>query len=47
MMEFLDYIVDNALVPIPVLYSIGTFLKGLEIINDEILLNEDGKLLIN
>ena len=32
---------------IPVLYIIGTFLKGLEIINDEILLNEDGKILIN
>ena len=34
-MEFLDYIVDNALVLIPVLYIIGTFLKGLEIINDK------------
>ena len=34
-MEFLNYIVDNALILIPVLYIIGTFLKGLEIINDK------------
>ena len=46
-MEFMNYIVENALILIPVLYILGSFLKGLEIINDEILLNEDGKLLIN
>ena len=34
-MEFLNYIVDNALILIPVLYIVGTFLKGLEIINDK------------
>ena len=34
-MEFMDYIVENALILIPVLYIIGTFLKGLEIINDK------------
>ena len=34
-MEILNYIVDSALVLIPVLYIIGTFLKGLEIINDK------------
>ena len=34
-MEFLNYIVDNALILIPVLYIIGTFLKGLDIINDK------------
>lgn len=34
-MDFLNYIVDNALILIPVLYIIGTFLKGLEIINDK------------
>ena len=34
-MEILNYIVDNALILIPVLYIIGTFLKGLEIINDK------------
>ena len=34
-MDFLIYIVDNALVLIPVLYIIGTFLKGSEIINDK------------
>ena len=28
-------------------FRIGTFLKGLEIINGKILLTEDGKLLIN
>ena len=34
-MDFLNYIVDNALILIPVLYIIGTFLKRLEIINDK------------
>ena len=34
-MDFLNYIVDNALILIPVLYIIGTFLKGLDIINDK------------
>ena len=34
-MEFLNYIVDNALILIPVLYIIGTFLKGLEVIKDK------------
>ena len=34
-MEILNYIVDNVLILIPVLYIIGTFLKGLEIINDK------------
>ncbi|WP_455937902.1 phage holin family protein [Gemella morbillorum] len=34
-MDFLNYIVDNALILIPVLYIIGNFLKGLEIINDK------------
>ena len=33
--EILNYIVDSALILIPVLYIIGTFLKGLEIINDK------------
>lgn len=34
-MDFLNYIVDNALILIPVLYIIGTFLKGIGIINDK------------
>ena len=34
-MDFMNYIVENALILIPVLYIIGTFLKGLEIINDK------------
>lgn len=34
-MDFLNYIVDNALILIPVLYIIGTFLKGLEVIKDK------------
>ena len=34
-MDFLNYIIDNVLILIPVLYIIGTFLKGLEIINDK------------
>lgn len=34
-MEFMEYITENALILIPVLYIIGTFLKGLEIINDK------------
>ena len=34
-MDFLNYITENALILIPVLYIIGTFLKGLDIINDK------------
>ena len=34
-MEFMDYIVENVLILIPVLYIIGTFLKGLDIIKDK------------
>lgn len=34
-MDFLNYIIDNVLILIPVLYIIGTFLKGLEIIKDK------------
>lgn len=34
-MDFLNYIIDNVLILIPVLYIIGTFLKGLDIINDK------------
>ena len=34
-MDFLNYIVDNALILIPVLYIIGTFLKWLEYIKDK------------
>ena len=34
-MEFMEYITENALILIPVLYIIGAFLKGLEIINDK------------
>ena len=34
-MEFLNYISDNALVLIPVIYIVGMFLKGLEGVNDK------------
>ena len=34
-MEFLNYISDNALVLIPVIYIIGMFLKGLEGVSDK------------
>lgn len=34
-MDFLNYIIDNVLILIPVLYIIGTFLKGLEFIKDK------------
>lgn len=34
-MEFMDYIVENALILIPVLYILGAFLKGLEYIKDK------------
>ena len=37
-MEFMNYIAENALILIPVLYIIGTFLKGLEYINDKYFL---------
>ena len=36
-MEFMEYITENALILIPVLYIIGAFLKGLEIINDKFI----------
>ena len=34
-MEFFDYISDNALVLIPVIYIVGMFLKGLEGVSDK------------
>ena len=34
-MEFLNYISDNALVLIPVIYIIGMFLKGLKGVSDK------------
>ena len=34
-MEFLNYISDNVLVLIPVIYIIGMFLKGLEGVSDK------------
>ena len=34
-MEFLNYISDNALVLIPVIYIVGMFLKGLEGLSDK------------
>ena len=34
-MEFLNYISDNALVLIPVIYIVGMFLKGLEGVSDK------------
>lgn len=34
-MEFLNYITDNALILIPVLYIIGSILKGIEKIKDK------------
>ena len=34
-MDFLDYIIDNVLILIPVLYVIGMFLKALEFIKDK------------
>ena len=34
-MEFLNYISDNALVLIPVVYIVGMFLKGLEGVSDK------------
>ena len=34
-MEFLNYISDNALILIPVIYIVGMFLKGLEGVSDK------------
>ena len=34
-MEFFDYISDNSLVLIPVIYIVGMFLKGLEGVSDK------------
>ena len=34
-MEFMDYVIENALILIPVLYILGAFLKGLENIKDK------------
>ena len=34
-MDFMNYIIENALILIPVLYILGTFLKGLENIKDK------------
>ena len=34
-MEFMEYITENALILIPVLYVIGMFLKALEFIKDK------------
>ena len=34
-MDFLNYIIDNVLILIPVLYILGSFLKGLENIKDK------------
>ena len=34
-MDFMNYIIENALILIPVLYILGSFLKGLENIKDK------------
>ena len=34
-MDFMNYIADNALVLIPVIYIVGMFLKGLEGVSDK------------
>ena len=34
-MDFMNYIIENALILIPVLYILGSFLKGLESIKDK------------
>lgn len=34
-MDFMNYITENALILIPVLYVLGVFLKGLEYIKDK------------
>ena len=34
-MDFMNYIIENALILIPVLYILGSFLKGLENIQDK------------
>ena len=34
-MDFMNYIIENALILILVLYILGSFLKGLEIIKDK------------
>ena len=35
LMEFMEYITENALILIPALYVIGMFLKALEFIKDK------------
>ena len=46
-MDFMNYIAENALVLIPVIYIIGMFLKGLKGVSDKYILQEgfikDGK----
>ena len=34
-MDFMNYIIENALILIPVLYILGMFLKALEFIKDK------------
>ena len=34
-MDFMDYILDNSLIFIPVIYILGTILKGLEYVQDK------------
>ena len=34
-MDFMNYIIENALILIPVLYILGSFLKALEFIKDK------------
>ena len=34
-MDFMNYIIENALILIPVLYILGSFLKGLKNIKDK------------
>lgn len=34
-MDFMDYILDSSLIFIPVIYIIGTILKGLEYVQDK------------
>lgn len=34
-MDFMNYIIENTLILIPVIYILGSFLKGLENIKDK------------
>ena len=34
-MEFMDYITENAIILVPVLYIIGNILKGTELLKDK------------